>query len=191
MPNENNKAWLFFCILYLLLIKGGKYDWLLPLLTGSVESSEPQPIPHFLVTHDRDWLSVSPYSIRFWVSRVLLLYGNHLCFNICLVKRASGSLYGLRFQFMGKACFIYKMKVNEGDILKCCRLLLSVLLNRTSNIWSHLGDPETSSILWLLLKMSSCCSMYEASSRNSAQFMNSVDWAAMFQSSHCVMASYA
>lgn len=33
---------------------------------GSVESSEPQPIPHFLVTHDRDWLSVSPYTIRFW-----------------------------------------------------------------------------------------------------------------------------
>ncbi|KAK7088057.1 mediator of RNA polymerase II transcription subunit 13-like isoform X2 [Littorina saxatilis] len=38
---------------------------------GSVESSEPQPIPHLLVTHDRDWLSVSPYSIRFWDKQYL------------------------------------------------------------------------------------------------------------------------
>ncbi|XP_025089778.1 mediator of RNA polymerase II transcription subunit 13-like isoform X2 [Pomacea canaliculata] len=42
---------------------------------GSVESSEPQPIPHFLVTHDRDWLSVSPYSIRFWDKQYLEPFG--------------------------------------------------------------------------------------------------------------------
>ncbi|XP_076453407.1 mediator of RNA polymerase II transcription subunit 13-like [Babylonia areolata] len=33
---------------------------------GSVESSAPQPIPHLLATHDRDWLAISPYSVRFW-----------------------------------------------------------------------------------------------------------------------------
>ncbi|XP_050408100.1 mediator of RNA polymerase II transcription subunit 13 isoform X3 [Patella vulgata] len=33
---------------------------------GSDENCEPQPIPFFLVSNDGDWLSVSPYSVRFW-----------------------------------------------------------------------------------------------------------------------------
>ncbi|KAL8613177.1 hypothetical protein ACOMHN_042986 [Nucella lapillus] len=42
---------------------------------GSVESSEPQPIPQLLVTHDRDWLSISPYTIRFWDKQYLEPFG--------------------------------------------------------------------------------------------------------------------
>ncbi|XP_076473040.1 mediator of RNA polymerase II transcription subunit 13-like [Babylonia areolata] len=42
---------------------------------GSVESSEPQPIPPLLVTHDRDWLTISPYNIRFWDKQYLEPFG--------------------------------------------------------------------------------------------------------------------
>ncbi|XP_055863166.1 mediator of RNA polymerase II transcription subunit 13-like isoform X2 [Biomphalaria glabrata] len=42
---------------------------------GTEENHEPQPIPHFLVGHDRDWLTVSPYSIRFWDKQFLEPYG--------------------------------------------------------------------------------------------------------------------
>jgi len=37
------------------------------LLLGNEENSSPQPIPALLVGNDSDWLSVSPYSLRFWV----------------------------------------------------------------------------------------------------------------------------
>ncbi|XP_059177085.1 mediator of RNA polymerase II transcription subunit 13-like isoform X2 [Physella acuta] len=42
---------------------------------GTEENHEPQPIPHFLVGHDRDWLTVSPYSIRYWDKQFLEPYG--------------------------------------------------------------------------------------------------------------------
>ncbi|XP_046361472.2 mediator of RNA polymerase II transcription subunit 13-like isoform X2 [Haliotis rufescens] len=42
---------------------------------GSDENSEPQPIPHFLVGYDRDWLSVSPFSIRFWDKEFMEPFG--------------------------------------------------------------------------------------------------------------------
>lgn len=35
---------------------------------GMDENCAPQPIPMFLVGHDRDWLSVSPFALRSWVS---------------------------------------------------------------------------------------------------------------------------
>ncbi|GFR59275.1 mediator of RNA polymerase II transcription subunit 13, partial [Elysia marginata] len=46
-----------------------------PFLSGTEENHEPQPIPQFLVGHDKDWLSVSPYSIRFWDKQFLEPYG--------------------------------------------------------------------------------------------------------------------
>lgn len=42
---------------------------------GTEENHEPQPIPQFLVGHDKDWLSVSPYSLRFWDKQFLEPYG--------------------------------------------------------------------------------------------------------------------
>ncbi|RUS84802.1 hypothetical protein EGW08_007417 [Elysia chlorotica] len=42
---------------------------------GTEENHEPQPIPQFLVGHDKDWLSVSPYNIRFWDKQFLEPYG--------------------------------------------------------------------------------------------------------------------
>ncbi|GFO14516.1 mediator of RNA polymerase ii transcription subunit 13 [Plakobranchus ocellatus] len=42
---------------------------------GTEENHEPQPIPQLLVGHDKDWLSVSPYSIRFWDKQFLEPYG--------------------------------------------------------------------------------------------------------------------
>lgn len=42
---------------------------------GSEENSSPQPIPALLVGHDKDWLSVSPYSLRFWEKQFMEPYG--------------------------------------------------------------------------------------------------------------------
>ncbi|ESO97898.1 hypothetical protein LOTGIDRAFT_153005 [Lottia gigantea] len=38
---------------------------------GSDENCEPQPIPYFLVGNDADWLTVSPYSLRYWDKQVV------------------------------------------------------------------------------------------------------------------------
>ena len=38
---------------------------------GTDENSEPQPIPSFLVGFDKDAITVSPYALKFWVSKVL------------------------------------------------------------------------------------------------------------------------
>ncbi|KAK3084678.1 hypothetical protein FSP39_017312 [Pinctada imbricata] len=42
---------------------------------GHQENSTPQPVPSILVGHDRDWLSVSPYSLKFWDKQFLEPYG--------------------------------------------------------------------------------------------------------------------
>ncbi|XP_062591831.1 mediator of RNA polymerase II transcription subunit 13-like [Saccostrea cucullata] len=42
---------------------------------GSDENSTPQPIPSFLAGYDGDWLSLSPYSLRFWDKQFLEPYG--------------------------------------------------------------------------------------------------------------------
>ena len=36
-------------------------------LTGSKETSEPQPVPPLLVGYDKDWLSLSPFALKYWV----------------------------------------------------------------------------------------------------------------------------
>ena len=43
--------------------------------SGVEETHEPQPIPQFLVGHDRDWMSVSPYSLRYWDKQFLEPFG--------------------------------------------------------------------------------------------------------------------
>lgn len=35
---------------------------------GNNESCEPQPIPSFLVGHDKEWMSISPFALKYWVS---------------------------------------------------------------------------------------------------------------------------
>lgn len=42
---------------------------------GSEENSSPQPIPALLVGNDSDWLSVSPYSLRYWEKQFMEPYG--------------------------------------------------------------------------------------------------------------------
>ena len=42
--------------------------------TGSDEVSEPQPIPPLLAGYDKDWLSLSPYALRYWDKLLLEPY---------------------------------------------------------------------------------------------------------------------
>lgn len=42
--------------------------------SGSDEVSEPQPIPHLVCGHDKDWLSLSPYALRYWDKLLLEPY---------------------------------------------------------------------------------------------------------------------
>ncbi len=44
------------------------------MLAGSDEVCEPQPIPHLLAGYDKDWLSVSPYALRYWDKLLLEPY---------------------------------------------------------------------------------------------------------------------
>ena len=41
---------------------------------GSDEVSEPQPIPPLLAGYDKDWLSLSPYALRYWDKLLLEPY---------------------------------------------------------------------------------------------------------------------
>ena len=36
--------------------------------SGHDEACEPQPIPPLLVGHDKEWLSLSPHTVKYWVS---------------------------------------------------------------------------------------------------------------------------
>ena len=42
--------------------------------SGSDEVSEPQPIPPLLAGYDKDWLSLSPYALRYWDKLLLEPY---------------------------------------------------------------------------------------------------------------------
>lgn len=35
---------------------------------GTEDQCEPQPIPSLLVGYDRDWLALSPFALKYWVS---------------------------------------------------------------------------------------------------------------------------
>lgn len=63
---------------------------------GSDETSEPQPIPSVLVGYDKEWLSLTPQSLHFWVgslhSMLSVCFGTKLCpiyvscqYNVCCV----------------------------------------------------------------------------------------------------------
>jgi len=47
------------------------------LLEGSEESPEPLPIPTLLVGYDKDFLTISPFSLPFWERLLLDPYGGH------------------------------------------------------------------------------------------------------------------
>lgn len=36
--------------------------------SGSEETSEPKPVPSLLVGFEQEWLTISPNSVRYWVS---------------------------------------------------------------------------------------------------------------------------
>ena len=43
------------------------------VFVGSEETSEPQPVTPLLVGYDKEWLRLSPHSLRYWVSSTLTL----------------------------------------------------------------------------------------------------------------------
>lgn len=47
------------------------------IVTGSEESPEPLPIPTLLVGYDKDFLTISPFSLPFWERLLLDPYGGH------------------------------------------------------------------------------------------------------------------
>lgn len=47
------------------------------LFKGSEESPEPLPIPTLLVGYDKDFLTISPFSLPFWERLLLDPYGGH------------------------------------------------------------------------------------------------------------------
>lgn len=42
--------------------------------TGTDDRCEPQPIPPVVVGHDKDWLSVAPYTLHYWEKLLLEPY---------------------------------------------------------------------------------------------------------------------
>ena len=38
------------------------------VISGSDETSEPQPIPPLLLGSDKEWLTLDPHVVRYWVS---------------------------------------------------------------------------------------------------------------------------
>lgn len=40
---------------------------------GTEDQCEPQPIPSLLVGYDRDWLALSPFALKYWVSELSFL----------------------------------------------------------------------------------------------------------------------
>jgi len=59
-----NKSFLSDVLLYVCLF-----------VVGSKETSEPQPVPPLLVGYDKDWLSLSPFALRYWVCSFDLYVG--------------------------------------------------------------------------------------------------------------------
>lgn len=47
------------------------------VVLGSEESPEPLPIPTLLVGYDKDFLTISPFSLPFWERLLLDPYGGH------------------------------------------------------------------------------------------------------------------
>lgn len=45
---------------------------------GTEDQCEPQPIPSLLVGYDKDWLALSPFSIKYWVNLPLFFLGGLL-----------------------------------------------------------------------------------------------------------------
>lgn len=44
------------------------------LFSGTEDRCEPQPIPPVVVGHDKDWLSVAPYTLHYWEKLLLEPY---------------------------------------------------------------------------------------------------------------------
>lgn len=47
------------------------------VIAGSEESPEPLPIPTLLVGYDKEFLTISPFSLPFWERLLLEPYGGH------------------------------------------------------------------------------------------------------------------
>lgn len=47
------------------------------IFPGSEESPEPLPIPTLLVGYDKEFLTISPFSLPFWERLLLEPYGGH------------------------------------------------------------------------------------------------------------------
>lgn len=47
------------------------------VIPGSEESPEPLPIPTLLVGYDKEFLTISPFSLPFWERLLLEPYGGH------------------------------------------------------------------------------------------------------------------
>ncbi len=52
----------------------GRVDTFSVLLSGTDDRCEPQPIPPVVVGHDKDWLSLAPYTLHYWEKLLLEPY---------------------------------------------------------------------------------------------------------------------
>ena len=59
------------------------------VVTGSDETSEPQPIPPLLLGSDREWLTLDPHVVRYWVSKHSA--GVHIYMSVSPCPRSSRS----------------------------------------------------------------------------------------------------
>lgn len=55
--------------------------------TGTEDQCEPQPIPSLLVGYDKDWVALSPFALKFWVSRNIFFFKFSVILKQSILKK--------------------------------------------------------------------------------------------------------
>ena len=127
---------------------------------GSDETSEPQPIPALLAGSDKDWLKVSPQSLRFWDKFSMEPYGQPQDVAYIMVSPDNDYLLGQARIFINELSRQYEQcrlgkhrpltaKIRDAT-LRVGRSAARTLRNQTVNDWfKALGGSPTAAKLKL------------------------------------------
>lgn len=102
-------------------------------LPGSEESPEPLPIPTLLVGYDKEFLTISPFSLPFWERLLLEPYGGHRDVAYIVVCPENEALLEGAKTFFRDLSAVYEVSMLWGS-LSALGLSLAVTKEQT---WSR------------------------------------------------------
>lgn len=95
-------------------------------IVGSEESPEPLPIPTLLVGYDKDFLTISPFSLPFWERLLLDPYGGHRDVAYIVVCPENEALLDGAKTFFRDLSAVYEVRRRSHTELFLCSTACSV-----------------------------------------------------------------